>query len=262
MIGLLRPLRRMLSSDAEARVRARLPIYGEPSEEIVLHCPLWKTASQWARLVIFDPRILSASGFRPHTPQDPSIGPEPIPPGSICSPVYWDYQTIQGVVPDSRRIRVVRRPESLFASWVHSNLVTHPLNPEIERRRSQASKLSVDETWDLMLDEFEEIAHRIRSWPADCEKTVTLRFEELVSASTGPEVLSQALRSSGIQAEQPVVEQVFRTYSQKRMQYKFSRSVGKYSSKSPGELWNSPPPRVTAAYAERYSDLDRSLGYA
>ena len=131
-----RQLRRMLPTRAEYRLRSMLyrflPVRHRSRFTTVSHCCVWKTASQWVRLILSDARIYMYSGLKPvvfsdlRTEARRSQEDEAhirLPEGRIVTPIYCRYDEYEAFrkPTDSRAFFIARDPRDILVSWYFSN---------------------------------------------------------------------------------------------------------------------------------------------
>ena len=150
----------------------------------LVHACVWKTGSQWIRLILSDPRVFRHSGRKPYVWDKLSDGR--IGPRSAILAAYEAPDEIYAIVPrtESRVFFVMRNPTDLFASWYVSTLITHPENPRVNELRALCEGLSEVDKVGVLLPVFEaESLGRIRAWIAEAERNAQVklvRFEDLV----------------------------------------------------------------------------------
>lgn len=196
----------------------------------VYHCTVQKSASQWLRVILSDPRIHRTSGLSPYRYQEHLPGKHdprrlterrfaaPFPGATIVTPMYLDYEGFASIPKPARykAFFVMRDPRDVLVSWYFSSKFSHPLIGDLERVRRDLHRLSEPDgmlyTIDY-LDEFGLFAAQ-RSWAnADArdENVLLLRYEDLISA-TGPDVFARLFRHCDIQLSEADLESLLDSY--------------------------------------------------
>ena len=143
-LGFLRQFRSLVPIRLEYRIRdelySLLPVRHRSRYENIFDCCVWKTASQWIRVVLSDPAVYQYSGLRTlHFTQSPLIrkghGREVhFPLRRIISPVYCSYEAFAALssAANQRTFFVMRDPRDVMVSQYFSKRYSHRLNDNIE----------------------------------------------------------------------------------------------------------------------------------
>jgi len=121
----LRPLIGMRTEYVLRRAACRfIPVKSRATADAAFHCCVWKTGSQWIRLVLSDPRLYRYTGLRPiavgnsrEIESDSNL--LSIPNRSVVTNFYCSRDTYLRVVKpeDSRVFFVFRDPRRILVSW-------------------------------------------------------------------------------------------------------------------------------------------------
>jgi hypothetical protein len=274
----IRRLRPLIDLEREYQIRRAayglLPVRHRSAHDVVAHACLWKTASQWVRLVLTDPRLYIHGGLKP-IPYGRRMrfwrdGPPNIPSRSMLANLYLDFDRFQALV-DGRAwaaIFVVRDPRDLLVSWYFSNRYSHVPNPVVLEMRAKMNGLNDRDGILATIDDFDEFATLIDSWTSAARHQPAIRiarFEDL----TGTAALANwqdVLRHFDIQAPPETMAAVLRTYDVRKLRGS-TKSSGeevrseKYRSGKPGDWQNYFDSEINDAFMRRYGGLVRETGY-
>lgn len=253
-----------------------IPVKERARAGSVFHCCTWKTASQWVRLVLSDPRIYRNSGLRVDLLGECDgaafrHGRRPARPGRLATPLYGTpAQFDQLRLPDEayRCFFVVRDPRDLLVSWYFSNLVSHDPNPAIARRRAELEALSEEAGLISQLEgDFQVVPATLAAWidRADRDPQVRLvHYEDLVGGDADRH-WAELFEFCGMAIPDRTRAAVLRTYSFERMtggrrQGDEDRGA-KYRRGAAGDWGGHFTPALTAEFDRRHRTLVERLGY-
>jgi hypothetical protein len=272
----MRRLRALVTPTAEYRLRRAvnrlLPVRHRSGLDQLYHACVWKTASQWVRIVLSDPRLYRYSGLSPHLADD-HLRPDPaatrFPSRGIVTALMRDYAFF-AAVPKPERWRaffVKRDPRDLLVSFYFSNRYSHRPNPGILQVRAELSGLSDAQGLLKTLERFAPLASILTSWQdaaAADANIVLVRYEDL----TGDDQLRHwqaLLDGADIALPSPLLRRVLATYSFARMSGGRRRGEAdphdKYRQGLAGDWRNHFDAALTAAFRRQYPDLVERLGY-
>lgn len=259
----VRPFLNLQSEYVLRRAALRLmPAHRAPTPHLI-HACVWKTGSQWIRLILSDPRTYRHSGRLPfvwHKLGDSSVSSRAALLASYASP-----EEAYRVVPRDRArvFFVMRDPTRLFASWYVSTLVTHPLNPRITELRRLCAEKSEPERVRLLLELFEaESLGKIRAWieEANSNPSVKLvRFEDL-SGPSGSIVWSDLMAHLEIDIPENELAAVLKTYRVENLR-KSSGGEDKYAKSGQTDLTTFSDDHSRQLILESTAELGQALGY-
>lgn len=273
----MRRLRALVTPTAEYRLRRAanrlLPVRHRSRLDQLYHACVWKTASQWVRIVLSDPRLYRYCGLSPHLADD-HLQADPaatrFPPRAIITALMRDHAFFAATPkPEHWRAFFVKRdPRDLLVSFYFSNRYSHRPNPGIMQVRAELNGLSDSQGLLKTLDRFDPLAAILTSWQdaaANDPNIAIVRYEDL----TGDDQARhwQALLDWADIALPPLVlRRVLDTYSFVRMTG--GRQPGevdrydKYRQGLAGDWRNHFDADLAAAFRRRYPDLVERLGYA
>lgn len=273
----MRRLRALITPSAEYRLRRAanrlVPVRHRSRLDVLYHACVWKTASQWVRIVLSDPRLYRYSGLSPHLADD-HLRPDPaatrFPPRGIVTALMRDHAFFAAVPkPEHWRAFFVKRdPRDLLVSFYFSNRYSHPLNPGIVPVRAELNGLSDSQGLLKTLDRFDPLASIQLSWQqaaAADRNLVIVRYEDLTGEDQARH-WQALLNWADIALPAPVLMRVLATYSFVRMTG--GRRPGeadphdKYRQGLAGDWRNHFDAELTAAFRRQYPDLVERLGYA
>ncbi len=223
-------LRSFVPLEAEYRLRHMLNVgAAQPGQPTVVHVATWKTASQWLRMVLSDPGLMRATGYRAQYVRGrtgaPGLDAEMVTPSTVLTPVYAssDHPLLPA---DCRIVTVVREPVALARSWLHTNMTAHPSNPDVDRRRVELNTMrsqGVDPAGLLaasLADGFAETLRISSSWieRASVDTSVhVVRFEELTNPARQRDALAQIFRHIGFDQQVDRLDLLMKRYDRGRL---------------------------------------------
>lgn len=273
----VRNLRKLISVEAECSIRnacvSLMPIKHRSQFSRIIHACVWKTASQWIRVIISDPRIYMHSGLKICIPPksylwwpDPSL--VSIPKRSIVPSLYCSYEQFNLLKIDTPFFVffVQRDPRDIIISWYFSNRYSHQPTKIVKDRREALAGLSERDGILATIDCFDEIAGMLRSWrsAADCENVRIVRYEDL-TGSNAVQVWSDLLAACDIRVPEDVLRRVLDTYSFTKISG--GRQPGKedkrhkYRKGLSGDWKNYFDAEISERFYVRHGDLPQELGY-
>lgn len=196
--------RRFRTTVVKARNRIRLGIAGRTIVHHskvgnVYHCCVQKTASQWIRRLLSDPRTLRYSGLATYTYQAHLPGrfdprklterymDEPMPAGTIVTPLYMSYPCFAYLPkPDAYRVFFVARdPRDIIVSYYFSTRYSHVPTGSIEDHRKILNSMPVQEGLVYCVKRLQEggLFEALDSWigsEAVDPNVMLVRYENLV----------------------------------------------------------------------------------
>jgi hypothetical protein len=219
-------LRPILSSRMEYRFRRALltpvPVAHRSPYSHVVHAALWKTGSQWIRLILSDPRIYRGCGLKPYVwdnvreHADLARQFRDAPRAILLASVDTAEATAQLVGNnDFKAFFVVRDPRALLVSWYFSTRYTHIPTAGVMAHRAQLEGTDDVEGMALMFEAFcAEFLPVMESWIArgrlDASQQI-LKFEQLTRQ--GPAEWVTQLASLGIKVSESTMADVLKMYS-------------------------------------------------
>jgi hypothetical protein len=205
----------------------------------VVHACLWKTGSQWVRLILSDPRVYRYDGRLPYVWSETEgqvLGADSQDRGRLLLSCFagrdWVNKYFHAGKDSVRAIFVVRSPRQLILSWYFSTRFTHEVNEEIAIHRKNMEGLSDAEGLKYAVRVFrDEFLPIIESWLKDAESDEAVKivqFESLVRADYA-EWLGM-LQHLGMPVGRDVLEQVLSTYHISKIKGAGSFGGGRYSN--------------------------------
>jgi len=274
MLHYARKLRPFISIDREYKIRRGGYKVLNPKKQPIdalFHCCEHKTASQWIRLILSDPRFFMETGLMPYfTPspimRDPARRPK-IGPKSVYCGLYIDHATLLALEkPKAWRAFVVTRdPRDLLVSRYFSARFSHRSSPKLESLRSRMSGLSDEQGLVYMIEEqFDMVAGNLLSYMNKKEaydNYLIAKFEQLTGTNNVAH-WSSMLRSLDLDVPEEKIASILKFYNFERLRPK--RAAGKRTEKygNAGRDWRSFfTPRVERHFNDRFGDLANRLGY-
>lgn len=166
------------------------------SQGNIYHCCIQKSASQWIRQILADPRISKITNFKIHVPgkdfilsaKDRESLWEGFPVNTIVSPLYIRYDDFLKMPrPESyKAFWVMRDPRDLVVSRYFSMKYSHKiLNPQQERERKFLNEAGMEEGINYFIDAVESrhapLYSSLTSWlkSSDNPDVIICRYEDL-----------------------------------------------------------------------------------
>ncbi|MFO1152202.1 MAG: sulfotransferase domain-containing protein [Rhodospirillales bacterium] len=271
-----RALRHFITPEAEYVARRLfntvIPVRKRSHNTNVYHVCVWKTASQWVRLVLSDPRIYRYSGLSVSLP-NPLLRPDPrtvrLPERTIVAALVRDYRYFSDLPKPERYFAffVKRDPRDLVVSFYFSNRYSHPLDPVIARERAHLARMTESEGLMHTIGQFHKFTAILTSWQRaarDDPRVRIVRYEDL-TGDDRVEVWQCLLDAADIRLPREVLVDVLAAYS-------FSKITGgrppgleavthKYRKGIAGDWKNYLTPPLLDAFRARYGNLCAELGY-
>ncbi len=214
-------LRPMIDGPVEYRMRRALgrvlPCHARTGPNHLFHACVWKTASQWVRLILSDPRLLSYGGHAPfvwaHVRDHPGHrAAYQTAARSILLAGYAPRAQLCRDHGDARGFFVMRDPRCLLASWHMSTRHTHRPNAQVLQHRAVLRDMSDAEAEYYAAQAFvDEFGPVLNSWVDAPASVLMVRFEDLTGIG-GVSVWHRVLTHCGLDVPDPVLRAVLRTY--------------------------------------------------
>lgn len=265
-----RKVRAFLTMKQEYKIRRAvypfMPSKKRPVDALV-HACVWKTASQWVRLILTDPRFYRQTSLLPvpfHS--DWEISEYEIRQGTVTTNLYCSYQAFQSIPQpkNTASFFVVRDPRDILLSWYISNRYTHPLNHEVIPLRKAMDGMTDEEGLLFTVGMFDQVSQILKSWQDASrlsEKATIVRFEDL----TGPlkeEVWAALFERLGVAIDRKTISSLLNFYDFRKMKNPNPLSGSqKYRSGKPGAWKEEMPSGVSAKFHQDFSWLIDELGY-
>jgi hypothetical protein len=167
----------------------------------IYHCTVQKSASQWIRRLLSDPRIRRYSGLESYQYQQQLPGkfdPRKLtdrrfvtafPESTIATPLYVDYEGFASI-PKPQRYKaffVMRDPRDIVVSWYFSTKLSHKAQGDIERVRQELLRLTEVDGLRFSIDWLADygLFGAQRSWlnaPSRDANVLLVRYEDLIGA--------------------------------------------------------------------------------
>ena len=238
----------------------------------LFHCCVHKTASQWVRLIISDPRFCRAVGLKPYFAPAMRLNfpdeRKPVPEHSVVGSFFTDKDTLLEIDKPAnwRAFFVTRDPRDLLISRYHSKRFSHRASDKLRLHRELMDGMSDEEGIIWMIEnQFDEVATRLASFTqsGECDNRIVLaKFEELTGSNRVP-AWSAMLTSLGFEVPEATLAKVLNFYRFDRM--RAPASAGKHDEKyrhgQKGEWRERFTPPIRDAFEKRYGDLVAKLGY-
>lgn len=248
-----------------------MPVAHRSSHARVVHACLWKTASQWVRLILSDPRIYCAGGHLPFVTSDVRDNADRRKalmkaPRSALLACYEPYPSAKQMVAGAplRATLVVRDPRELLVSWYISTRYSHDPTENVMRRRAEMSGMDDIDGMIYAASEFaKEFPPIVNSWlnsPQDDLKVV--RFEDL-TGSEGLAAWSDIMNFYDIKLPESTLAQVLQTYAIETLKKTKSQSgdMAKYDNAGRRRVRDFDDPRIWSAFSRETHDLVTRMGY-
>ncbi len=269
-------LRRFITPDAEYAARRMLnalfPVRSRSVNDNVYHVCVWKSASQWVRLVLSDPRVYQFSGLSVCLP-NPLLKPDPMevrfPERTIVAAIVRDFAYFQAIPKPERHFAffVKRDPRDLIVSFYFSNRYSHPLNATIARERNDLARMTETEGMMHTIAQFDKFLSILTSWEAAVgsdPQVRVVRYEDLTGADQ-LDVWQSLLLEADIRVPRHILADVLATYS-------FDKITGgrkpgmearthKYRNGIAGDWKHHFTAPMIEEFEARYGDICNHLGY-
>lgn len=222
--NLLRPL---VSSRNEYRIRRELyrllPVRNHAPAGHAVHACVWKTGTQWIRLILSDPAVYRQSGYSPFVfPQVRGSAKQRqqllASDRTVLLNTVATHETVTSMLgtTDFRAIFVVRDPRNLLVSWYLSTRYTHESTPGVDRRREAMSGMTDEEGLLWILDDFvKDYPPLINSWLNEKKldsNVKIIQFEDLTGRDNLP-VWEELLTHFDIEISRATLEKLLQRYS-------------------------------------------------
>src|SRR5262245_19330282 len=163
----------------------------------IYHCTVQKSASQWLRGILSDPRVHPYCGLASYQYQhglpgkyDPRRLTErrfaaAFPTNTIATPIYVDFAGFTSIPkpPAYKAIFVMRDPRDIVVSWYFSAKHSHAAHGDIERVRQDLNRHTEPDGLRYAIDYLADYGqfNAQRSWANVVDANIlTLRYEELI----------------------------------------------------------------------------------
>jgi hypothetical protein len=221
----------MFYAEQDAMLRKVLSWVGQSPGEVhyqstcrnIYHCTVQKSASQWIRAILADPRTFQYCGLTTHSAGERFQGRylqrresgAVFSSGTIITPLYVHHDEFVRIPKPApyRAFFVMRDPRDVVTSWYFSLKHSHPATAEVEPVRRELNRLSEADGFLYAIDFLRDygLFAAQRSWAGAADNNVMLvRFEDLIShdqvnvmqrllthcdIAMPPEVLTEVLKS-------------------------------------------------------------------
>lgn len=222
-------LRPIISGDVEYHVRRRayrfLPVSESGYEKKrVVHACVWKTASQWVRLVLSDPRIYCRTGHFPFVSAQVQRSTSALAnyratPNSFLLAAYGSVEDIERLMGAESYIAffVVRDPRLMLVSWYYSTRFTHLPTIGVNAHRTAMAGMDESEAFEYCANAFiEEFGPILDSWAKVTDTHRIVHFEDL-TGSNKTKVWSELLGNLGFNIPSGTLSKVLSTYSMEKL---------------------------------------------
>ncbi|MCR8724581.1 hypothetical protein [Frigidibacter sp. ROC022] len=268
---ILRPHVSLQSEYAIRRFAFRwLPTHGQLSApKRIVHACAWKTASQWVRLIISDPRIYRHTGCLPFLfsqirADDGAAAVYRKADRSVVLAAYGTAEEIDALAEHPLEpFFVVRDPRSMLVSWYHSTRFTHPASPGVCRHRAAMAGMGDAEAFLYCADAFAaEFGPILDSWARRADRVRIVRFEAL-TGPCGDRVWQDLFTGLGLTVPQPVLNAVLSTYALEKLVPSTARDAAgdKYASRGKRSWPDFLPGDADERLRRRLRGWARSFGY-
>lgn len=264
-----------LESQLRQAVYTILPVKYHSKYDNVFHCCVWKTASQWLRVVLSDPRIYQYSGLRgtafthDHLIRSGQYKAIDFPVGSIITPIYCNYSRFKALQkPMNHRVFfVMRDPRDVLVSAYFSTRYSHRLNNWVAIERQKLEKLSEADGLMYTAERFIRITEILRSWAVAARQdpnVLLIRYEDLTQGNN-LNTWARLLAYCDIKMPEKVLSNVLDTYrfeniSGGRRQGQEAKTE-KYRKGIAGDWKNYFDERLERRFYEVNGDIVGLLGY-
>ena len=273
----IRPhIRRLLNVDTEYKLRRSLyrliPSQNPAPGVHLMHCCSWKTASQWIRLILSDPRLYRYHGHVPYLARYTPPAEQLARQGAMMTSLYWGaerFVEFRGQVKGARAFVVVRDPRDLLVSWYFSNRYSHDPMPglsELSDRRARMEGMDEESAINQTIDEFGVVADLLTSW-ANFDRTdpdvVLFKYEDLTAKDNLP-LWRSIMSHYGLEVPDAVIARLldFYAFNNLKSAKRSGSEVGKYRSGRAGDWRTLMTARNYDHFQSRFGGLATGLGYS
>lgn len=248
----------------------------------IYHCCAHKTASQWVRTILSDPRVYRFSGLGCYNPERTAEGSvderklqdktfqSPFPQKKIVSPFYVNFDNFTAL-PKPKEYKaffVVRDPRDLITSYYFSIKHSHPDMANVKEMRDALHALSLSEGFLYVMDDLYDYGtfQAMRSWADGAEnssRVELVKFEDL----SGPRSF-ETFQKLFIHCEIPIPEKTIRKLLQDHGFKRISKRVqgeeditSHYRKGTPGDWVNYFNNAIEKKLRVLTGDLVEYLGY-
>lgn len=276
LLAQARKLRRFVSTETEYKLRrtlnAILPVKHRCANDIVFHACVWKTASQWVRVVLSDPRIYRYSGLSVVL-SDEYLKPDPtqslFPDRSIAAAMMRSYDFFSKINKPNNHFAffVKRDPRDLVVSFYFSNRYSHRPNEKLDKERQVMADMSEKEGLMYTVGQFNKFVSILTSWEeaAKADNRIRIvRYEDLTGGNH-IDVWHQLLNAADIRIPRDALADILETYSFDKITGGREKGVEvkteKYRKGIAGDWVNYFDDELMTAFRNRYGNLPEKLGY-
>jgi len=251
-----------------------IPVKYHSENEVVYHCCVQRTASQWLKNILSDPAIYQYSGLCFFNARMLGVEKQPKsiahPHNSIVSPLYIDYGFFQKQYkPQNYAVFFVGRdPRDIVISHYFASRYSHTLMGDMLQRRKTLNKISVEEGIIYTIDYLRKFGlfNSLRSWYKAAQKNhrvLYVKYEKLVGAYQ-EEQFSVVLKHCDIGMPQDILRELLSKHQFERISghQRGTQDVrSHYRKGTPGDWQNYFTPQIRAKFKDSTRDLIDLLGY-
>lgn len=229
---LRKPIRRVISTENEftaKRVLRRFRSGPETPLNVLVHAGVWKTASQWIRLVLTDPRLYDFHDLLPASTQD--LGSERRK--ALYTPYFGHPDDLPGRIRGKvGYLVVVREPASQFVSWYVSTRYTHvPTKGVLQIRQEMEGMSDLQGAFYFLENYFGEIAEIYNGWNSISLRS-EIEFLDFDQLRENPaDALEVTLSQLGWRIDRERLQRVCDFYHRDKLEPRFTASPSKYQSR-------------------------------
>lgn len=218
-------LRPLVSADLEYRIRRTsyrlIPVATPTTAPLkIVHACVWKTASQWVRLVLSDPRLYRATGCVPYVSAHLRHNPASLKAfqaenRAVLLAAYEAPDKVLemcgGATP--KVFFVVRDPRAMLVSWYESTRFTHRPTDGVMAHRKAMEGMSDSDAFAYCTERFvEEFGPILDSWLDVRDTVCIIRFEDLTGKDSH-QVWQDLFSFLGLTVSSDLQKAVLSTYS-------------------------------------------------